>query len=452
MAHPVLYRPFLELPMPLFRLPAALLALALALPLAAAEPAAAPAPEDMAAAQAQQPGRYVGRILMRSKKAKTISIEVGKGAKAEAFTFRHLDPLPGIEHANAELFAILTTEIRDGEQVVIEAKPKLAAIPAGVRDLDTAAIAGLLAARKPGLLLIDSRPRSRWLQSHLPGSISLPEDVLKEKGAANALPADKSAPLIFYCGGYTCGLSTSSAKLAKEAGYSDVAVYQAGEPAWVKAGRATYAETSFITGGNVILIDLRDPAVSAKEAIANAISIPMDKLAQAAEEDLPQRAPLVLYGNDEAQAIAARAVLQKAEFKKVSLVEGGLELWKAGGGTTVTGALPTTATWKRIAVPGEVPFADFQKAVAGPVDGVVLLDVRGPAELAEGKVPGALSIPLDQLTRRIGEVPAGKKLYVFCNSGSRAEMAVKALKKAGHEASFLVADIDCENGKCEFSE
>ena len=106
--------------MPILRLPAALLALALALPLAAAETDVAPAPADMAAAQAQQPGRYVGRILMRSKKAKTISIEVGKGAKAETFTFPHVDPLPGLEHATAELYAILTTGLRNGEQVVVD--------------------------------------------------------------------------------------------------------------------------------------------------------------------------------------------------------------------------------------------------------------------------------------------------------------------------------------------
>jgi len=433
-----------------FRIPAALLALALALPLTAAEPAVAPAPEDMAAAQAQQPGRYVGRVLMRSKKAKTISIEIGKGAKAETFTFRHLDPLPGIEHANADLFAILTTEVRDGEQVVVEAKPKLAAIPEGVRDLDTAAMAGLLSG-KTLPMLFDSRPRSRWLQSHLPGSISLPEDLLKEKGAANVLGTDKAALLVFYCGGYTCGLSTSSAKLAKEAGYTNVAVYQAGEPAWIKAGKPTYADTGFITDGNVIVIDLRDPAIAAKGAIAGAVSIPLAKLEEAAEE-LPLRAPLVLYGDDEAQAIAARAVLLKAEFKKVSLVEGGYEMWKATGGKTVTGALPTTAAWKRKPVPGEVAFADFQKAVAGQRDGIVLLDIRGPAETAEGVVPGALNIPLDQLGKRLGEVPAGKKLYVFCNSGSRAEMAVKALKKAGHDALFLIADIDCADGKCTFSE
>jgi hypothetical protein len=90
----------------------------LALPLVAAEPAVAPTPTDAAAAQAQQSGLYVGRILMRSKKAKTISIEVGKGAQAETFTFRHIDPLPGIEHANADLFAIADSD--PGQEVVRE--------------------------------------------------------------------------------------------------------------------------------------------------------------------------------------------------------------------------------------------------------------------------------------------------------------------------------------------
>jgi rhodanese-related sulfurtransferase len=298
---------------------------------------------------------------------------------------------------------------------------------------------------------VDSRPRSRYLQAHLPSAVSIPEDVLKEKGAAAVLPQDKATRLVFYCGGVTCGLSTSSAKLAKEAGYSNVSVYQAGEPEWTKSGRPTYAAPAFITDGNVILIDLRDPAVAVQGAIAGAVSIPAATL-EAASEELQVRAPLVLYGADEAQALAARTLLLAAEFKKVSLVEGGYDLWKSAGRPVTTGPLPTSVTWKRKPVPGEIDLASFQAAVTGDRTGLVLLDVRGPAEIAAGTVPGSLNIPLDQLAKRIGEVPRGGKIYVFCNSGARAEMAVKALVKAGHEARFLVADIACENGACTFSE
>jgi len=427
-----------------------LLAASLAIPLAAqdAAPAAAPAAQP---AQAQQPGSYTGRILMRSKKAKTISVEVGKGDKAETFTLRHDDATKGLENAVADLHAIVITALRDGEEVVVEVKPKIAPIPEGIANLDTAAVKALIAGAKP-FMLIDSRPRSRWLQAHLPKSVSIPEDELKEKGAAALLPADKSLPLVFYCGGVTCGLSTASAKLAREAGHTAVSVYQDGEPVWSKAGNPTYAATAFIAEDNIILIDLRDPAVAAKGAIARAISIPSAGIATAAEETLPVRAPIVLYGEDDAQGMAAREILLKNEFKKVSLVEGGYAGWKAAGGAIVTGALPTTVAWKRKPVKGEVDLAAFQKAVAGDRAGIVLLDVRGAVEIAEGTVPGALNIPLDQLAKRAAEVPKGQKIYVFCNSGSRAEMAVKALAKLGHDARFLVADIDCEDGKCSFSE
>lgn len=34
-----------------------------------------------------------------------------------------------------------------------------------------------------------------------------------------------------------------------------------------------------------------------------------------------------------------------------------------------------------------------------------------------GFVPGATNIPVSQLRKRIGEVPQGKKLYVYCQVG-----------------------------------
>lgn len=413
-------------------------------------PAAMPAQEAATAAAQAQPGTYVGRILMRSKKAKTISVEVGKGDKAETVTVRYDDATKGLDYAVADLHAIVVCQKRDGEEVVVEVKPKIAAIPAGITDLTTDQFKALMAGGKP-FTLIDSRPRSRWHQAHIPGAVSIPDDELKEKGAAALLPADKALPLVFYCGGVTCGLSTSSAALAKEAGHTAVSVYQEGEPAWSKAGNPTYASRDFVAKENIILVDLRDPATAAAGAIARAISVPAAKV-EAATEELPVRAPIVLYGDSDAQAMAARAQFLEAEFKKVSLVEGGYAGWAAAGGAVAKGPLPTTIAWKRIPQKGEIDFAAFQKALAGARDGIVLLDVRGPAELAEGAVPGALNIPLDQLKKRIAEVPRDRTAYVFCNTGARAEMAVKELVKQGWKAHFLVADITCEDGRCTFSE
>jgi phage shock protein E len=62
----------------------------------------------------------------------------------------------------------------------------------------------------------------------------------------------------------------------------------------------------------------------------------------------------------------------------------------------------------------------------------VFLDVRTPAEFADGHIPGAVNIPLAELQGRIKEVPADKRLYVYCRSGGRSTKASKLLVKNGY--------------------
>jgi hypothetical protein len=62
-----------------------------------------------------------------------------------------------------------------------------------------------LIAQGPGpgkFTLIDSRPGPVFAEGFIPGALSLPYAVFKEKAAA-VLPADKGALLVFYCGGET---------------------------------------------------------------------------------------------------------------------------------------------------------------------------------------------------------------------------------------------------------
>ena len=69
---------------------------------------------------------------------------------------------------------------------------------------------------------------------------------------------------------------------------------------------------------------------------------------------------------------------------------------------------------------------------------LVLLDVRTPAEYAEGHVPGAINIPHTEIAARIGELAAARDrdLVVYCRSGVRAEQALASLREAGFERLF----------------
>jgi len=54
----------------------------------------------------------------------------------------------------------------------------------------------------------------------------------------------------------------------------------------------------------------------------------------------------------------------------------------------------------------------------------VLLDVRTPAEVQAGTIPGAMNIPVDELRGRLSELPCDKELLVFCQVGLRGYLAL----------------------------
>ena len=64
-------------------------------------------------------------------------------------------------------------------------------------------------------------------------------------------------------------------------------------------------------------------------------------------------------------------------------------------------------------------------------NGAFLLDVRTPSEVEAGIIPGSVHIPVDELRRRLGEIPAGKRLVVHCATGLRSYIACRILKAHG---------------------
>ena len=70
-----------------------------------------------------------------------------------------------------------------------------------------------------------------------------------------------------------------------------------------------------------------------------------------------------------------------------------------------------------------------------PRDGsVTLLDTRTVGEYRRGHIDGFKNIPVDELRERIGEIEAGKPVYVICQSGLRSYIAVRILEGCGFEA------------------
>lgn len=69
----------------------------------------------------------------------------------------------------------------------------------------------------------------------------------------------------------------------------------------------------------------------------------------------------------------------------------------------------------------------------------VVLDVRPTAEFLAGHVPGAVSVPLDQLSGTVQRLPKDSDVVAYCRGPFciYADDAVRALRRRGHQAVRL---------------
>ncbi|WP_455674949.1 FAD-dependent oxidoreductase [Phocaeicola sp.] len=64
---------------------------------------------------------------------------------------------------------------------------------------------------------------------------------------------------------------------------------------------------------------------------------------------------------------------------------------------------------------------------------VTLVDVRTPDEFALGALKGAVNIPLDDMRRRMEEIPMDKPVYLYCGVGLRGYLASNILLQHGYK-------------------
>ena len=73
-------------------------------------------------------------------------------------------------------------------------------------------------------------------------------------------------------------------------------------------------------------------------------------------------------------------------------------------------------------------------------DRLVVLDVRPNEEYAAGHIPGAVSIPLEELKKRVKELPKSKQIIAYCRGPlcALAPEATRYLKSKGYRVKRLV--------------
>jgi len=389
---------------------------------------------------------YRGKVVEKSDKTETVSIRVGNGDNTRVIRVYFDGRTRGIENIVPGKQVVVTCKVDKGHTVATSVKAEISGFVSGVTKISINEVKKLLSDGEE-FTLIDARSYSEYQQNHLSTAISIPSCGMEKK--MTLLPEKKKQLLVFYCGGATCGMSTTAAAIAVRAGYTNSRVMLAGIDGWAENGYPTYADDRLVNKGNRILIDLRTADKNKAERIAGSVSIPAASLA-ARIGTLSKKAPVIVYSDNNKESLAALAEFREAGFNKVSMVEGNIQGWKKRDNPVCSGPVITEINWTRKTLRGEVSPAAFTKAVNNRANALVL-DVRTSEETTAGRLDGATLLPLNELYDRMEELPRDRAIYIYSATGARAEMAARLLKQRGYNVYFLVADISCQGGKCEMA-
>ena len=65
-------------------------------------------------------------------------------------------------------------------------------------------------------------------------------------------------------------------------------------------------------------------------------------------------------------------------------------------------------------------------------NGCFLIDIRDPEEVAEGKIPQAIAIPMEHLEEKLRGMKKDAPIVLVCAHGKRSRAAAEGLAQAGY--------------------
>ncbi len=172
-----------------------------------------------------------------------------------------------------------------------------------------------------------------------------------------------------------------------------------------------------LVGTRAILLDGRSPEEFARGHLIGSVNVGLEgRYAEFAGSVVPSDVDIVLVA-DPGFEIEARNRLGRIGFDRVvGYVDDPLRV--------MADHPERTARASRLTVP------EFERRRA-EVDGLQLVDIRNPGEVAIGAIAGSVAVPVGQLPGRLDELDRDAPTVVYCAGGYRSSVAASVLRRAG---------------------
>jgi rhodanese-related sulfurtransferase len=113
-----------------------------------------------------------------------------------------------------------------------------------------------------------------------------------------------------------------------------------------------------------------------------------------------------------------------------------------------TAAAPAAAPAGAQLVPGKekgsVTVESFLQVYKTQPQSMLVVDVRDPKEFAAGTVKGAVSLPINDLEKKVATLPSDKPVVFVCGTGARSGEAYDMVKLLRSEVKAFFIDADAK--------
>lgn len=128
-----------------------------------------------------------------------------------------------------------------------------------------------------------------------------------------------------------------------------------------------------------------------------------------------------------------RSLARRPVVRRLLVLAPAAVLLAGCGGATADAPAPATSAVAPAADQADPDLGVDAFAERVAEEGTVVLDVRTPAEFAQGHLPGAVNIDLQSadFPERIGELDQDERYAVYCQSGNRSGQALATMVGEG---------------------
>lgn len=290
-----------------------------------------------------------------------------------------------------------------------------------------------------GAWIVDLRDQKDYAAAHVRGAVNISLRGRLDTWTGSVVPF--GAP--FYLVGSDDEVREGAFRL-RRIGYDEPAGCLSGGMAAWTAANLPIATTRLVSPNELqkmiaaksepLIVDVRTRDEYLEARIGDVAHLPLTEFDRLRRLFDPE-APILFACNSAYRSSMAAGLAERAGFKSILGLDGGLDAWLSAGlsgiGSGLAGMKPTLPAKISATIPEPIAAESLASVLSEQASNYAVIDIRPPFAYAEYKIAGAVNVAVDQLATHIPTIPAGKTIVIVDRAGDSSIAVAATLIASG---------------------